>query len=320
MGQVNEQVVVITGSSTGFGRRAAERLAERGHRVFATMRAVAGHNRPHAEALRARASGDGLMLRVLDLDVTDEASVDAAVTRVVNEAGRIDALVNNAGVWGPGVLEAFTLDQWRQVFDVNVFGGVRVLRAALPHLRRQGHGLVLQISSLQGRFILPYSGPYVASKHAAEGMAETFRYEVAPYGVEVCVVEPYDYLTEMKDKAPGYAAADTDRAAAYGGAQQFIQQAYLTPDAQRSRDPEEVVEAIVRLVETPPGRRPLRTTVGNPLPQIEQINALADEMHRTLYPMIGLGHLLALGGTADLTPGAPAPGDAGARPAAGAAR
>lgn len=287
------QAVLLTGSSTGFGRRAAERLAERGHTVYATMRGTRTANRVHADALQARAARDGLALRVLELDVTDDASVTAAIGAAVAEAGRLDVVVNNAGIWGPGILEAFTMEQWQSLFDTNVFGSVRVLRAVLPQLRHQGRGCVLQISSLQGRFILPYSGPYVASKHAVEGMAETFRYEVAPFGIEVCIVEPYDYGTEMKDKASAHVATDSARAAGYGDASRFIQQAYLTPDPQRVRDPAEVVDAIVRLVEMPAGRRPLRTTVGNPLPQIEQINALAAEMHGGLFPMIGLGHLLA---------------------------
>jgi len=293
MSAADQKIVLLTGCSTGFGRRASEQLARHGHTVFATMRHSTTANRHHADALRALAAREGLALRVLPLDVTDDGSVRAAIDSAVAEAGRLDVVVNNAGIWGPGVLEAFSMEQWQEIFDTNVFGSVRVMRSALPHMRRQGHGCVIQVSSLQGRFILPYSGPYVASKHAVEGMAETFRYEVAPFGIEVCIVQPYDYGTEMKEKAVDHVAADTAVADQYGGARQFIQQAYLTPDPQRVRDPAEVVDAIVRLVEMPTGTRPMRTTVGNPLPQIEQINALADEMHRMLFPMIGLGHLLA---------------------------
>jgi NAD(P)-dependent dehydrogenase (short-subunit alcohol dehydrogenase family) len=292
---MESQVILITGSSTGFGRGAAEQLARGGHVVYATMRATAGHNRAHADALGALAASEGLALHVLDVDVTDEPSVRRAVARVVAEAGRVDVLVNNAGVWGPGVLEAFTMDQWQQVFDVNVFGGVRAARAVLPTMRRQGAGLVVQISSLQGRFILPYSGPYVASKFAAEAMAETFRYEVAPYGVEVCIVEPYDFMTAMKQKAAGYAAADAAVEAEYGGTPALVRQMYLVPDPRRAGDPAEVVDAIVLLIEAAPGERPVRTTVRNPMPQIDRINDLSREMHAALLPAIGLGSLLALG-------------------------
>jgi NAD(P)-dependent dehydrogenase (short-subunit alcohol dehydrogenase family) len=306
MQRPNQQVIVISGSSSGFGRRAAERLASRGHIVFATMRETDGRNAPHAEALRQRSQSQGWDLRVVEMDVTNDASVNQAISTVISQVGRIDALINNAGIWGPGVLEAFTIPQWRQVFDVNVFGAVRAARAVLPVMRGQAHGFILQVSSLQGRFILPYSGPYVASKWAAEGMAETLRYEVAPLGVEVCVLEPYDFMTEMKDKAPGYAAHDASVSSAYGDADAFIQGAYLVPDPTRAGDPAEVVDAMVALIEMPSGTRPARTTVRNPMPQIEQINALTSEMHHALYPMIGLGHLLAVRSNAsqDATAGA----------------
>jgi NAD(P)-dependent dehydrogenase (short-subunit alcohol dehydrogenase family) len=141
MSQLNKQVVVITGSSSGFGRRAAERLAARGHIVFATMRESAGRNAPHAETLRELSEDAGWDLRVVEMDVTDDASVTHAIDTVVSQIGRIDALLNNAGVWGPGVLEAFTMQQWQQVFDVNVFGAIRAARAVLPVMRGQGQGL-----------------------------------------------------------------------------------------------------------------------------------------------------------------------------------
>jgi NAD(P)-dependent dehydrogenase (short-subunit alcohol dehydrogenase family) len=212
---------------------------------------------------------------------------------IVAAAGRIDVLVSNAGIWGPGVLEAYTLDQWRDLFEVNVFGSVRAVRAVAPYMRRQGSGLIVQISSLQGRFILPYSGPYVASKWAVEGALETFRYELAPFGIEVVVVEPFDFMTEMKEKAVHHQPADQDREAAYGQTVDLIRQMYLVPDPTRSGDPRQVVDAIRAVVESPSGTRPPRVTVSNPLVQIEQMNALSEEMHRALLPQIGLGHLLA---------------------------
>jgi NAD(P)-dependent dehydrogenase (short-subunit alcohol dehydrogenase family) len=289
------QVVLVTGSSTGFGFLTAQRLASQGHQVYASMREADGKNAPHARRLRELAQRGDHRLTVIDLDVTDDASVDGAVARIAAEAGRVDVLVNNAGIWGPGVLEAFTLDQWHEVFAVNLFGSVRVARAVLPHMRSQRHGLVVQISSLQGRFILPYSGPYVASKHAVEGAMETFRYEVAPYGVEVCIVQPYDFMTELKQKAGSHTPADHAREASYGErTATMIETMYLTPDPTRAGDPEEVVDAIDRLIATPPGERPIRVTVRNPLPQIEQINQLAQEMHAGLFPAIGLADLLRL--------------------------
>jgi NAD(P)-dependent dehydrogenase (short-subunit alcohol dehydrogenase family) len=284
--------VVITGSSTGFGFRSAKQMADAGHRVFATMREASGRNASHAQALRDHATGAKGSIEVVELDVTSDASVQAAVDGIAAEAGRIDVLVSNAGIWGPGVLEAYTLEQWREMFEVNVFGSVRAVRAAAPHMRAQRSGLIIQISSLQGRFILPYSGPYVASKWAVEGALETFRYELAPHGVEVVIVEPYDFMTEMKAKARDHQPADHEREAAYGATVDMIRQMYLVPDPTRAGDPQLVVDAIQGVIDAPRGQRPGRITVSNPIPQIEAINTLTDEMHAALYPYIGMQGLL----------------------------
>lgn len=287
---MTSQVVLITGAGSGFGLRTAKALLARGHTVLATMRDPRGKDADAVQSLQEADFGDGASLYVFPLDVIEDASIDAALREAEQVAAPIDVLINNAGIWGPGVLEAFTMAQWQALFDVNLFGSVRLFRAVLPSMRARKSGLIVQISSLQGRFVLPYSGPYVASKFAVEGMAETFRAEVSPFEIEVCIVEPFDYMTEMKVKAHEHTAQDAAVQDAYGvGA--FIEAAYLTPNSERSRDPTEVVEALVELVETPAGRRPFRVTVGNPLTQIEHINRLTDEMHAELYPMIGLAHL-----------------------------
>lgn len=287
---MNPQVVLITGSSSGFGFRTAEALVAKGHTVIATMRDPEGGNAEAAKSLQqAAASAEG-SLHILQLDVTDDANVERAIGESSRIVGALDVVINNAGVWGPGALEAYDMAQWQALFNVNLFGSVRLFRAVLPQMRARKSGLVIQVSSLQGRFVLPYSGPYVASKFAVEGMAETFRAEVSPFGIQVSIVEPFDYMTEMKDKARDHLARDSEVQSAYGVGD-FIEAAYLTPDPQRVRDPSEVVEALIKLVETPNGERPFRVTVGNPLPQIEQINRLTDEMHASLYPMIGLAAL-----------------------------
>src|SRR5579863_4033820 len=147
----HNKVVLITGASTGFGRTGAGILARRGHAVFATMRDPGGRNAPHREALEALAGREGLSLQVLELDVTDEASVDSAVRRILNRAGRIDVAINNAGIGAIGVTEAYTPVQFRQLFEVNVFGAVRVNRAVLPGMRRERSGLLIHVSSGAGR-------------------------------------------------------------------------------------------------------------------------------------------------------------------------
>lgn len=286
--------VIITGASTGFGRRTAIAMANEGYTVYATMRNLNSSNKLLAQSLQNEVLKNNGQLKIIELDVTNELSVKTAIEHISNEVDAIDLLINNAGIWGPGVLEAYSMQQWQQLFDVNVFGSVRVLNAVLPFMRKQKRGLVIQISSLQGRFILPYSGPYVSSKWAIEGAMETYHYELAPFGIEICIVEPYDFLTEMKEKAKNYVADDKVIQQQYGSADYIINQFYMIPDPTRASDPQELVTALKHLIALPAGERPLRTTVKNPLSQIEQMNALQNEMHQQLFPNIGLQDLLRI--------------------------
>ena len=137
------QTILVTGSTSGFGRLTVETLARRGYRVFAGMRAAAGKNAPAAEELRALAQQEQLALHLVEIDVTDDASVERAIKAIIETTGRLDVVVNNAGVAYSGPLEAFTLEQVRQQFETNVFSVLRVNRAVLPQMRKQGSGLLL---------------------------------------------------------------------------------------------------------------------------------------------------------------------------------
>ncbi|WP_013587553.1 SDR family NAD(P)-dependent oxidoreductase, partial [Paraburkholderia phenoliruptrix] len=159
--------ILITGASSGFGRDTAQTLARAGHRVFASMRDSAGRNQPHADTLRAGG------LHVIELDVTDDASVERGVALVLQNAGRLDVLINNAGIGSAGVSEAFTTRQVQALFDVNVFGIQRTLRAVLPAFRKQGEGLVVNIGSILGRVTFPFFGLYGASKFAIEALTDS---------------------------------------------------------------------------------------------------------------------------------------------------
>ncbi len=163
------QTILVTGSTSGFGRLMVETLARQGYIVFAGMRAVAGKNAPAAEELRVLAEREHLALHIVEIDITDDASVEQAIASLVGITGRLDVVVNNAGIAYSGPLEAFTLKQVQQQFDTNVFGVLRVNRAALPHMRRLGSGLLLQIGSIAGRLALPFQGLYAATKFALEG-------------------------------------------------------------------------------------------------------------------------------------------------------
>src|SRR5438552_170349 len=192
-----EQAILVTGSTSGFGRLTVETLARQGYRVFAGMRAAAGKNAPAAEELRALAQREQLALHLVEIDVTDDASVEQAIKAIIGATDRLDVVVNNAGVSYSGPLEAFTLEQVQQQFATNVFSVLRVNRAVLPQMRKQGSGLLLQIGSITGRLAFPFLGLYGATKFALEGLTESYRYELAPFGIDAAIIEPGTYPTTI---------------------------------------------------------------------------------------------------------------------------
>ncbi len=268
------QTILVTGSTSGFGRLTVETLARQGYTVFAGMRAVAGKNAPAAEELRALAQREQLALHSVEIDITDDASVEQAIASVVGSTGRLDVVVNNAGVSYVGPLEAYTLEQVQQQFDTNVFGVLRVNRAALPHMRRQGSGLLLQIGSIAGRVALPFQGLYAATKFALEALTEAYRYELAPFGIDAAIIEPGTYPTPIAAKHQD--AADTQRAVLY----QAAMDAFMTPFFAENRsatppNPQEVADAVARVIAQPAGERPLHTVVA-PVAQRQAPQAIND--------------------------------------------
>src|SRR5437773_5140844 len=185
------KTILITGTSSGFCRDTAETLFHAGHTVYASMRGTEGKNREAAEALRK------LGIKTVELDVSDDASVEAGVNKVLAEAGTIDVLVNNAGIMSAGVTEAFTAEQVKVIFDTNVIGLLRVTRAVLPSMRQQHDGLIINIGSILGRVTFPFLGIYGASKFAVEALTDSLRYEVSQLGVEVVAVQPSGYPTNF---------------------------------------------------------------------------------------------------------------------------
>jgi NAD(P)-dependent dehydrogenase (short-subunit alcohol dehydrogenase family) len=286
--------VLITGTSTGFGRDTAERLARRGDHVFATMRDPEGRNTEHREALERLATREGLRLRVLALDVTDQASVDSAVAGALAEAGGLDVVINNAGIAALGVTEAFTPEQFDQIFAVNVCGVVRVNRAVLPSMRRQRSGLLVHVSSGAGRVTIPALAAYCASKYALEALADAYRYELLPFGVDSVLVEPGVYRTGIHDRFID--PADAARLADYGDAAAFAErvngvfQAIVgSPDALGSG---EVVDAIVALIDMAPDQRPFRTIVSAPIQQLlDAYNASADALRPVVAQIFAVPEL-----------------------------
>jgi NADP-dependent 3-hydroxy acid dehydrogenase YdfG len=281
------KTILITGASSGFGRDTAQTLAQAGHRVFASMRDVADRNRPHAEALHAKG------IHVVELDVTDDISVERGVTFVLEQAGCLDVLVNNAGIGSAGVSEAFTTEQIRALFDVNVLGIQRTLRAVLPAFRRQGEGLVINIGSILGRVTFPFFGLYGASKFAIEALTDSYRYELSQLGVEVVLVQPSNYPTNIFANAqrPGDVARGLD----YGELGGIIPGKMVETlmdlfESENAPNPHDVAEAIARIVERPNGTRPARLVVGQAF-GADAMNGQALSVQAEFMEALGLAQL-----------------------------
>jgi NAD(P)-dependent dehydrogenase (short-subunit alcohol dehydrogenase family) len=288
-------VAIVTGSSHGSGELTAQTLARRGHVVFAGMRGVERRNAAAAERLRALGVAEALALEPIELDVTDEASVDAAVERILAEASRIDVVVNNAGVLFYGLTEAFTIEQVRELLDVNVLGSARLNRAVLPHMRERGSGLLVHVTSIGGRLTIPFYGLYCVSKYALEALAEAYRYELSAHGVDSVIVEPGLFRSNLY--AAMHGPGDHERAESHGETADPARVLLAGIEQRLARDdagePQQVADAIVELVETPTGQRPLRTVVGD-VPAARSINQAADPYARGMLESLGLGHLVAV--------------------------
>ncbi len=215
--------VLITGSSSGFGRLAALHFARSGACVIASMRNLKGGKRAEAQELSDIAAAEKLKLSVVEIDVTNDAQVSAGVAKAETIAGgALDAVLNNAGIGVGGPAELYDMANLQRAFDVNFFGYQRVARAALPKMRARREGLLVEVSSQLGRLILPNIGAYCASKFAVEAMFEAMAYELAPFGVEVTIIQPGGYPTKIWDNGARYfgdllESADDERQAAYAG-------------------------------------------------------------------------------------------------------
>jgi NAD(P)-dependent dehydrogenase (short-subunit alcohol dehydrogenase family) len=252
--------IIITGSSSGFGLKAAKDFADKGYQVFATMRNPNGKN---ADA-KAELESHSTQIKVVDMDVTKDASAKEAMSSILAEAGNIDILINNAGIMYLGITEAFSIEQAKFQMDTNYFGAIRVMQAVLPSMRKAGSGLIINTSSLVGRMSPPFFGTYTATKHALEGYSQALRYEVSPFGVDIVLVEPGPFGTGLL--ASGQAPAHSEVLETYGElagvptamGENFAQML----QSEDAPDPQWVVDAYLKLADLPFGSRPTRTVVG----------------------------------------------------------
>jgi NADP-dependent 3-hydroxy acid dehydrogenase YdfG len=280
------KTILITGASSGFGRDTAETLHRAGHAVYASMRGVQAKNREAAEALRK------LGINTVEVDVREDASVDAGVANVLAEAGKIDVLVNNAGIGSAGVTEAFTTEQAKVIFDTNVIGLLRVTRAVLPSMRQQHDGLIINIGSIFGRVTFPFLGIYGASKFAVEALTDSLRYEVSQLGIEVVEVQPSTYPTNFLASIQTPAGTEVTKSyGAVGGIPDAMFKSLTSAfEGKDAPNPHDVAEAIVKLVAQSKGRRPARTVVGAAFGS-DRANEDVAPIQAKVVEVLGLSHL-----------------------------
>ncbi len=270
--------IFITGTSTGFGKLTAITLSKAGHTVIAGMRGINGKNEAAANELAALPNID-----VVEIDLTDDTSVKNAFEQTLAKYGTIDVLINNAGVAGFGLLEAYTIDQIKNLFEINFYGVIRAYQAVLPSMRQAKNGLIINLTSGASGHTLPFMIPYLAAKFGVESLTEGLQDELSDYGIENVSIQPGVYPTEMNTGVKtGFNADKAEIAAAYGDAAtnkfNAIGAALFGKMAEFKMNPQTIADGILELVNMEKGTRPLRF----PLDAIAQgtdkefINARAD--------------------------------------------
>ncbi|WP_299529553.1 SDR family oxidoreductase [Ulvibacterium sp.] len=284
--------ILITGANGGFGALTVKTLLDQGHSVVATMRNTESKNKAVADELSA------LGAKIVNIDVTNDESVNSGMAKAIDLLDGLDVVVNNAGIGVLGIQEQFTIDDFKRLFDVNVFGVQRINRAILPHFRNQGSGLLVHVSSLLGRIAFPFYGPYNASKWALEALAENYRVELSGFGVDSCIVEPGGYPTGFMTNL--MQPSDLSQNEGYGEMVHAPKQAFESFEGalagNPAQNPQNVADAIADLIRTPAGQRPMRTVVDNMGmgAHIEPYNNQLAQIHEGLYNAFGMGEMLRL--------------------------
>jgi NAD(P)-dependent dehydrogenase (short-subunit alcohol dehydrogenase family) len=252
------KTIFITGTSTGFGKLTAITLANAGHSVIAGMRNVARKNAVVAQELSNIPN-----IEVVEIDITSDDSVKQAFEQVLSKYGKIDVLVNNAAVSGFGLLEGYSLEQVRNMFEVNVYGVLRTYQAVLPAMRKEKNGLIINLTSGASGHTLPFMVPYLASKFVVESITEGAQDELSGFGIENVSIQPGVYPTEMNNGSKlGIHADRPGIVAEYGDAatEKFnaLGTALFGKMKEFNMDPQTIADGILELVNMPKGTRPLR--------------------------------------------------------------
>ncbi|MDQ0380935.1 SDR family oxidoreductase [Amycolatopsis thermophila] len=289
-------VVLITGAATGIGNLTARALAAAGHTVYASMRNIEGRNSVHATELLELGRREGYDLRVVELDVQSQDSADAAVATILRDAGRLDTVVHNAGHLYLGYAEAFTAEDIQHLFDVNAIGIQRVNRAALPSMRERRSGTLIYVGSTTSVVVPPFLGPYVASKFAADALAQVTAYEVNHLGIETTIVMPGPFTRGTEHFPNASRAGDEGRTRAYAELDPLLErneaatESLFPPDV--DAHPRAVAEEITRILALPAGTRPFRSVVDFSNAGVEKVNELAREVQEEFVNRMGFGELL----------------------------
>jgi len=294
-----KNVILVTGASSGFGALASRALAKAGHIVYASMTDIRGHNAAQVGAAQAFSKENNVALRTLELDVTSQLSVDAAMGEIFKGDAGLDVVVHNAGHMTFGPAEAFTPEQLARIYDINVLGTQRINRAILPLMRARCRGLLIWIGSTSTRGgTPPYLGPYFAAKAAMDSLAVTYAGELSRWGIETSIVVPGAFTSGTNHFAHATRPDDRERAAAYengpykgfGEAVLKGQESLIPPGA----DVAEVARAIVEIVAAPSGKRPFRVHVDPSKDGAEVVAGVADRVREEFLRRSGLEDILTV--------------------------
>jgi NAD(P)-dependent dehydrogenase (short-subunit alcohol dehydrogenase family) len=292
---MSKQTIVITGASSGFGALAARTLARAGHTVYAGIRDTEGRNAAVAANTLTAARTEQVDLRPVDLDVSAQASVDAAIARILGE-GPLDVVIHNAGHMVLGPAEAFTPEQYAALYDTNVIGTQRVNRAALPHLRAQGSGLLVWVGSSSTRGgCPPFLAPYFAAKAAMDALAVSYAAELIRFGIDTTIVVPGAYPSGTNHFAHAGRPSDETRAADYDplyGTLRADLDHRLAAIFPEGHDASAVAAEIARVIDLPAGERPFRTHIDPSHDGSEVVSTVADRIRSEFFHRVGIADLL----------------------------
>lgn len=291
------KIILVTGAGSGIGRVCAEKLAQQGHVVYASMKDPENSDLSSADNLKQWGEENQLAIRPIKADVQSEHSCQSAVDLVVNEQGRIDVLVNNAGMLMAGPTEAFEPEQFLQILDTNAVSWLRMNRAVLPAMRKNAEGLIVYISSTTAHIFEPLIGPYVASKAAGNAIAEVMGLEAKKFGIDSVIIVPgaFPQGTEHFTNSTGPSDSATEEHYV-----DLIQASSNLPQKLMQIDQENGLEmsisdvgnTVTDLVDMERGKRPKRVIVDPQLKGVEELNTLHDKLQVTLLNRLGIGHLL----------------------------